>query len=119
MLSINPNTKTRHRAPRALGHTGSTRMQCIMLRQQSRFNIENYGQASAVEVLVCEAERPLGVSFLLKRLPSRNPASDEVGGTGRKSANDESLQGAAKGRGSSETSFQKAEDKECSKCDWN
>jgi len=51
--------------------------------------------------------------------PSRNPSCDEVGSTSGESANDESLKGAAKRRGSSETGFDEAENKECNKSDRN
>src|SRR5215469_5552950 len=53
------------------------------------------------------------------RLPSRNPPCDQIGGTSGESANDESLQGAAKGGGSSESGFDEAENKERNKCDGN
>ena len=52
-------------------------------------------------------------------LPLGNPPCDQVGGTSGESANDESLQGAAKGGGSSETGFDEAENKERNKTDRN
>ena len=85
-----------------------------MLMLHRVLDARTHGQANA-ETLVA----PPCLPSHQYRLLSRNPPCDQVGGTSGESANDESLQGAAKCGGSSETGFDEAENKERSKSDGN